>query len=104
MKLITFYIEGRLKLEVSTVLVLLAVAIENVHLLVRQLQFTNDSRWSKVSVQHHRDTNLSVLLPCQLLTSVLEGRALGVVANLETSVSFHHDLAVLVALLVTRAE
>lgn len=97
------HVQGGLQFEVSAVLVLLAVAVEHVQFLVRELQLSDDSRGAKVRVQDHGRADLAVLLDGQLLPRVLERRAPGVVANLQIPIALDHDLAVLIAFLVARA-
>jgi len=87
----------------SAVLALLAVAVENENLLVRELELAHDSCRIELGVQDDYHADFAVLLTSQLLTSVLEGGAPRVLAYLEIAVTLHSDFAGLVVLLVACA-
>lgn len=100
--LLTLNVGDGLQLEQSAVFVLLAIAVENVQLLVGEFQFADDGGRAEIRVQHYRHADLSVLLPAKLLTGVLERGASGVLANLQVPVTLYYDLPILVASLVVR--
>lgn len=100
---LTVGVVARLKLEMSAILALLAIAIEDENLLVRDLQLAHDSRRIKFGVQDDYHAGFAVLLTSQLLTSELERGAPCVLAYLEIAVSLDGEFAGLVALLVVCA-
>ena len=99
---LTLNVDDGLQLEQGAVFVLLAVAVENVQLLVGEFQFADDGGRAEIRVQHYRHADLAVLLPAELLTGVLEGGATGVLANLQVPVTLYYDLPILVASFVVR--
>lgn len=84
----------------SAILALLAIAIENEDLLVRELQLAHDGRRIELGVQDDYHAGFAVLLASQLLTSVFEGGAPCVLAYLKIATSLDGDFASLVAFLV----
>lgn len=100
---LTVGVVARLELKVSAVLALLAVAVGDEDLLVRELQVTHDRDRVELGVQDYYHAGLAVLLVGQLLAAVLEGGAPRVLADLQTAVTFDDDLAGLLASLVVRA-
>lgn len=87
----------------SAVLVLLAVTVGDEEFLVRELQIAHDRNRVEFGIQDNHHTTLAVLLAGQLLTSVLEGGAPSVLADLQITAAFDYDLAGLIASLVARA-
>lgn len=87
----------------SAILALLAVAIENEDLLIRELQLAHDSRRIELGVQDDYCAGFAVLLASQLLASVLEGGASCVLAYLEIAASLDGDFTGFVAFLVVCA-
>lgn len=100
---LTISVVARLKLEVSAVLALFAVAIEDEDLLIREFQLAHDSHWIELAVKNDYNADLAVLIASQLLASILEGRAPRVLAYLEAAVAFDDGLATFVAFLVVCA-
>lgn len=87
----------------SAVLALLAVTVGDEDLLIRKFQLAHDSRRIELGVQNDYHADLAVLLPSQLLASILEGRAPCVLAYFEVAVSFDDGLASFVASLIVCA-
>lgn len=100
---LTVGVVSRLQFHVRAVLALLAVTVENEDLLVGELELAHDSRRIELSVENDCHADFAVLLASQLLTSILERGAPGVLAYLEVAVTLDGDFAGLVVLLVARA-
>lgn len=93
-----------MKFELCAVFALFAVAVEDGNFLVGKFELSNDGRWSEACVEHDGNTDFLVSITGQSLADVLEGRALGVLADLQAAATFKSHLLVFVVPLVVCAK